>query len=214
MIEDDLAAYTANLVSRIGPEAAEVLFAGQIGEARNVLDGALRKGQRAPEFELPNASGERVTLASLLERGPLVLSFYRGGWCPYCNIALRALQSRLPEMKRLGATLAAVSPEIPDQSLNTQEKLALEFEVLSDADNVVARRFGLVYRASEEARAKLLSLGRDLVAHNGTAAWELPVTATYVIATDGMIVFDHVDADYRVRLEPAEIVGALRHSAP
>ena len=210
MIEDDLAAYTANLVSRIGQEAAEGLFAGQIGQARGVLDGAVRKGQRAPDFDLPNANSERVTLSSLLERGPLVLTFYRGGWCPYCNIALRALQSQFPEIKRLGASLAAISPEIPDQSLTTQEKLALEFEVLSDADNVVARRFGLVYRVSDEARKTLLSLGRDLVAHNGTDAWELPVTATYVVARDGMIVFDHVDADYRVRLDPAAIIEALR----
>jgi peroxiredoxin len=159
---------------------------------------------------LPDASGKLVTLANLLERGPVVLTFYRGGWCPYCNIALRGLQSRLSQIKQLGAALVAISPELPDQSLTTQEKLALAFDVLSDPDNTTARRFGLVYRVSDAARQKLLALGRDLVAHNGTDTWELPITATYIIDQSGVIVFDHLDADYRNRLDPTSIVEALQ----
>jgi peroxiredoxin len=209
MINEDLAAYTSNLVGRIGVEAAEILFEGQIGEANVVVNGALRTGQRAPEFALPDASGKLVALVNLLERGPIVLTFYRGGWCPYCNIALRTLQSHLSQIKQRGAALVAISPELPDQSLSTQEKLALAFSVLSDQDNVVARRFGLVYRVSDAARLRLLALGRDLVAHNGTDSWELPITATYIIDQGGIIVFDHLDADYRNRLDPAAIVEAL-----
>ena len=206
---EDLAAYTTNLVERIGPEAAESLFEGQIGEARLIMDHALRKGQRAPEFALPDAMGERVSLYTLLESRPVVLTFYRGGWCPYCNIALRALQSHLPQIKQCGADLVAISPERPDESLSTQEKMSLAFRVLSDHDNEAARRFGLVYRVSDAARTRLLALGRNLVEHNATDRWELPMTATYIIGRGGIITFDHLDADYRNRLDPATLLAAL-----
>lgn len=209
MIKEELAAYTANIIKRMGVEQAEVLFQGQISEAGLVAGKALRRGQVGPQFALPSATGVIVSLGERLSYGPVIVTFYRGGWCPYCNIALRALQSRLPEIKRLGGSLIAISPEVPDQSLSTTEKLALEFDVLSDADNSVARQFGLVYRISDAARERLQALGRDLVAHNGTDRWELPITATYVINQEGLIVFDHVEADYRERLDPATIVNAV-----
>jgi peroxiredoxin len=209
MIKDELAAYTANIIKRVGAEQAEVLFRGQIGEAGLVASNALRRGHVAPRFALPSATGAIVSLGERLAYGPVIVTFYRGGWCPYCNIALRALQSRLPEIKSLGGSLIAISPEVPNQSLSTTEKLALEFDVLSDADNFVARLFGLVYRISDAARERLQAFGRDLVAHNGTDRWELPITATYVINQAGLIVFDHVEADYRERLDPATIVNAV-----
>ena len=209
MVKDELAAYTANIIKRVGVEQADVLFRGQIGEAGRVAGKALRRGQVSPRFALPSATGAIVSLEERLAYGPNIVTFYRGGWCPYCNIALRALQSRLPEIKSLGGSLIAISPEVPDQSLSTTEKLALEFDVLSDADNSVARLFGLVYRISDAARERLQAFGRDLVAHNGTDSWELPITATYVINQEGLIVFDHVDADYRERLDPATVVNAV-----
>ena len=155
-IKEELDAYTANLVARMGANAAAILFDGQIGEARTIVNGARGKGQQAPSFELPDADGKLITLASRLKQGPVVVTFYRGGWCPYCNIALRALQSHLREIKRYGGSLVAISPERPDQSLNTREKLELGFDVLSDHDNIVARRFGLVYHVSDAARERLL----------------------------------------------------------
>jgi peroxiredoxin len=209
VVKDELAAYTANIIKRVGVEQADVLFRGQIGEAGRVAGKALRRGQVSPRFALPSATGAIVSLEERLAYGPNIVTFYRGGWCPYCNIALRALQSRLPEIKSLGGSLIAISPEVPDQSLSTTEKLALEFDVLSDADNSVARLFGLVYRISDAARERLQAFGRDLVAHNGTDSWELPITATYVINQEGLIVFDHVDADYRERLDPATVVNAV-----
>ena len=212
MIKNELDAHTSKIVARLGADAAAILFDGQIGQARTVVNGALDKGQKAPSFELPDADGNLIALGSRLNNGPVVVTFYRGGWCPYCNIALRALQSHMPEIKRLGGSLIAISPELPDQSLSTREKLALGFDVLSDHDNVVARRFGLVYRVSDAARQRLLALGRDLVAHNGSQTWELPITATYVINPNGLIVFAHVDADYRDRIDPALIVEALRNN--
>jgi peroxiredoxin len=209
-LKEELAAYTSNLIARTGADAAAILFEGQIGAARMIVGSALRKDQQAPEFELPDANGKPVALGGRLKNGPVVLTFYRGGWCPYCNIALRALKLCLPEIQRHGGSLIAISPELPDQSLNTQEKLQLGFDVLSDQGNIVARRFGLVYRVADAAQERLLALGRDLVAHNGSPTWELPITATYVINPNGMIVFDHVDADYRNRLDPAVIVEVLK----
>lgn len=186
------------------------MFRGQIGEAGRVVGKALRRGQVSPLFALPSATGAIVTLGERLTHGPVIVTFYRGGWCPYCNIALHALQSRLQEIKSLGGSLIAISPEVPDQSLSTTEKLALEFDVLSDADNSVARLFGLVYRISDAARERLQAFGRDLASHNGTDSWELPITATYVINQKGLIVFHHVEADYRERLDPATIVEAVK----
>jgi peroxiredoxin len=209
MIKDELTAHTSRLIDRLGAEGAAELFEGQIGEARDVLNAALRTGQRAPHFELPDSNGHKVALRNLLEKGPVIVTFYRGGWCPYCNIALRAIQSQLAQIKALGAELVAISPELPNQSLTTQEKLDLGFTVLSDQENVVARSFGLVYRVSEAGRVRLLALGRDLVAHNGTQSWELPITATYIIDPRSIVIFDHVDADYRERLDPAILLDVL-----
>lgn len=208
-IQEELSLHTDKVVGRLGADAAAILFGGQIDEARLVVQGALGKGQRARIFELPDANAELVSLVSRLKAGPVILTFYRGGWCPYCNIALRALQAHLPEIRRRGGILMAISPEVPDHSLSTRERLVLDFDVLSDQDNVVARRYGLVYRVSDLAREQLVVLGRDLVARNGSDSWELPITATYVIDTTGTIVFAHVDADYRNRLDPALIVENL-----
>ena len=185
MIKDELANHTANIMKRVGAEQAEVLFRGQIDEANLLAGNALRRRQVSPRFALPSATGAIVSLGERLAYGPVIVTFYRGGWCPYCNIALRALQSRLGEIKRLGGSLIAISPEVPDQSLSTTEKLALEFDVLSDADKSVARQFGLVYRISDAARERLQAFGRDLVAHNGADRWELPITAIYTNGHDG-----------------------------
>ncbi|MBO9998624.1 MAG: AhpC/TSA family protein [Cyanobacteria bacterium SID2] len=108
-----------------------------------IVDRSLNVGDRSPDFALPNARGQNVTLSKLLESGAVVLSFYRGQWCPYCNLELRHLQQALPEIQKYGAQLVAVSPQTPDNSLSTIEKNELTFEVLSDVGNAVAREFGL-----------------------------------------------------------------------
>ncbi|NEQ69599.1 MAG: AhpC/TSA family protein, partial [Symploca sp. SIO2D2] len=114
-----------------------------------IADQSLKLGDQMPPVSLPNATGQTVNVNQLLESGPVVISFYRGGWCPYCNFELRALQAKLPEIQALGASLVTISPQTPDSSLSTAEKNALEFEVLSDVGNQVARAFGLVFTVSE-----------------------------------------------------------------
>lgn len=175
-----------------------------------VADQSLKVGDKAPNFCLPNAVGKTVELQDLLSRNSVVISFYRGGWCPYCNLELRTLQQSLPEIKELGATLVAISPQTPDNSLSTVEKNELEFEVLSDGGNQVAKEFGLVFVLPEELRPIYQDFGIDLPAQNGDNTFELPIPATYVIAQDGTIIHAFVEADYTKRLDPKEIIAALK----
>lgn len=179
-------------------------------KATDLEAGALGEGAEMPSFSLPNAKGESVSSDDLLRDGPLVISFYRGGWCPYCNLELKALQDSLPEITDLGASLVAISPELPDNSLTTAEKNNLGFEVLSDSGNGVARRFGLVFTVAETLRPLYENFGIDLPGGNGDDSYELPMPATYVVGRDGIVKKVFVDADYTRRLEPADVVAALR----
>lgn len=166
-------------------------------------------GDTAPDFVLPDANANLVTLSALWATGPVVLAFYRGGWCPYCSLELRALQSRLGEIAGAGATLVAVSPQTPDSSLSTVEKLALSFPVLSDVGNVVASSYGLVFSLPQELREVYAGFGHDLPTTNGDDTFELPIPATYVIDRTGKVAWCHVDPDYTTRAEPDDVIAAL-----
>lgn len=170
---------------------------------------ALNLGDRISDFELVNAVGKKVKLSDVLQQGPVVLSWYRGGWCPYCNIELRSLQQHLPAFKALGASLLALSPELPDKSLDTKEKNNLAFEVLTDYNNNVARQFGIVFQLNEE----LIPVYNDfhkLEDYNGVDTNELPIPATFVIDTDFTVRYAFVDPDYRRRADPEEILSVLK----
>lgn len=176
--------------------------------ASEVMETALKEGDEAPDFELKDATGESVQLSTLLEEGPVVLTWYRGGWCPYCNIQLKAYQESLDEFKAHGATLVALSPEKPDNSLSTKEKNELDFVVVSDTGNRVAGKYGIAYRLPEVVVERFK--GRlDLPEINTTGDWSLPLSATYVVAQDGTIAYAFVDEDYRKRAEVSAIVEAL-----
>ena len=168
------------------------------------------RGDRAPEFVLPNARARMIRLSDLLARSPVVLTFYRGAWCPYCNAQLRGLQQALPEIEALGASLVAVSPQLPDGSLDLIDEHALTFEVLSDEKSRVASEYGIVFTLAPADRALFLEVGTNLAQANGDDSWVLPAPSTFVIAKDGTIRHAQVDADFTNRLGPDEIVGALR----
>ena len=174
---------------------------------------ALKKGDRAPAIALTNARGALVDVKSLLKRGPVIVTFYRGGWCPYCNLELRAFQEILPEIKAAGASLVAISPEKPDDTLSTAEKNALDFEVLSDIGQKAGRAFGLVYSFSDELKWAYRNFGLDIPAKNGADEWALPISATYVIDRDGIIIYAYTDADYRDRADPRDVLVALTRNA-
>jgi peroxiredoxin len=172
-----------------------------------VLDKALKVGDRAPEFALPDAAGKTIRLSELIARGPVVVTWYRGGWCPYCNIALRGFHQSLPEIRAAGASLVAISPETPDNSLSTAEKNHLDFDVLSDRGNKAAHAYGVAYKIPAVIAGQMK--GR-LAKQNGDDSGELPLGATYVIDRDGIIRYAFVDADYRKRAEPSDVIAALR----
>jgi peroxiredoxin len=181
---------------------------------RGVGRGAPRAGSPAPDFDLPSASGANVRLSAVLAERHAVVCFYRGGWCPYCNIQLRAYQARLDEIERFGGSLIAISPQLPDATLTTLRKNELAFEVLSDVGNAVARAYGLAFRIPDDVVAFYRDEKHfDLADFNGDSSHELPIPATFVVATNGKIALADVDPDYTRRLEPDAVIAALRNLA-
>jgi peroxiredoxin len=204
-------------------ETVEVFIGGLHEDVQQVVGGAFERllnsnitehakdiGDVAPEFCLPNVRGGDTALPQLLENGPVVLSFYRGGWCPFCNLEFKALHDKLAEMQTLGATLVGISPETQAVSQQTLQDHQLEFEVLSDVGNLVAREYGLVMVVDEAIRPYYEQWGIDIPSANGDETFELPVPATYVIDQAGVIRAAHVDKDYTKRMEPADIIAALK----
>lgn len=177
--------------------------------ASGILEQALNVGDTAVDFTLPDATGDSVTLSTLLADGPVVLAWYRGGWCPYCNLELAALNDVLPQIEQYGAELVAISPEVPDSAASTVAKGDLEFTVLSDVGNEVAEDYGLVYRLSPTV-LKHFEGRIDVSAYNADSENKLPLAVTYVVDSEGVIQYAFIDADYKRRGEPAEILRTLR----
>jgi len=179
---------------------------------RSLPDPGLQVGSRAPDFTLPNAFGDPVSLTDQLAKGPVVLTFYRGAWCPYCNLELRALKESLPAFREQGARVLAVSPQKPGQSLEQVREDDFPFEILSDLDNRVMRAYDLFFRVPEGmVRVYREELGLDLADYNGDGRYVLPVPATFVIDREGVIRAAFAKVDYKQRMEPAAILKALRN---
>ena len=170
---------------------------------------AKQVGDKAPNFTLTNALGKSVQLYDYLKKGKVVLTWYRGGWCPYCNLTLHELQGELPNFKANGATLIALTPELPDKSITTAEKNDLGFEVLSDLGNKIADEYGIVFKLTEEV-AEMYNASFDMNGYNGDASNELPLAATYIIAENGEVLYAFLDADYRNRAEPSVLTEFLK----
>jgi len=209
-LKDDLEVLKKEQQARL-PEVALTLFDKVVRDLKSqgLEERALKVGQHIPDFTLPDALGSPVSSGDLLVRGPLVICFYRGAWCPYCNLELKALQESLEDFRSLGAQLVAISPMTPDNSLSLAEKHHLTFSVLSDTGLKVASQFGLVYHVPLELKAFFQSGGLDLAVYNGDGSWRLPMPATYVTDHDGIVVA-RVNADWRDRLDPLEIYSALQ----
>jgi peroxiredoxin len=170
---------------------------------------ALKEGAQAPDFILPGARGSAVRLSHLLTQGPVVMTFYRGQWCPYCHLALRAYQLALPHMQARGASLVAISPQTPDHSRALAEKLELTFALLSDMGNQVARQFGLVFTLDEAVRDAYKQVYADLPRFNGTDSWDLPMAGTFLVDQSGTVRLAFVHADFTRRLDPSVIIARL-----
>lgn len=162
---------------------------------------AMKTGDAAPAFELADSSGTMRSLESMRAQGPVVVMFFRGSWCPFCNAQMQAYQQMLPELKSLGASIVAITPQMPERSAEMVSKGGIEFPVLFDQGNEVAKRYGVSFTNPG---------GMDLSKVNGDSSGALPVPATYVIGQDGVIDYSYVNADYRMRAEPADILAAVR----
>lgn len=171
---------------------------------------SIKVGDVLERFTLDDATGNPVSLDQLVENGPAVIVFYRGGWCPYCNLTLRTYQQELlPQLGALGARLVAISPQSPDESLSTVEKAALEFTVLSDPGARLADRIGIAFDQSDEVLAAQRDLGLDLTKVNAEGAVRLPRPTVLVVDQNRTVRFVDVQPDYTVRTEVAEIIAAL-----
>eukprot|EP00178_Gracilaria_changii_P003679 TRINITY_DN1551_c0_g1_i1.p6 TRINITY_DN1551_c0_g1~~TRINITY_DN1551_c0_g1_i1.p6 ORF type:complete len:226 (-),score=62.97 TRINITY_DN1551_c0_g1_i1:2430-3107(-) len=173
----------------------------------------LKLGDVAPDFTLRNATGAEVSLSALLQKhSAVVLTWYRGGWCPYCNLALRAFTQLNEQIEAMGAKLVALSPETPDESLSTSEKNELDFEVLSDDGLLVADKFGVMFTVPDDIKTLYKSFGVDLDSRNGnggTRLARLPLPATFVLDKSGVVKYVFADVDYTARAEPAHVMDVL-----
>ena len=210
-LKDSIDTFMQGVAKHAPPEVlaglgAEIKKLAESGIARQTL----QVGAKAPDFTLPDAHGKPVTLAALLAKGPAVLTFYRGSWCPFCDLQLRAYQGALGAIHELGAELVAISPQTPDYALSDVEKKQLTFPVLTDRGNRVAREFKLVFALSDALRKLQTHFGSVLPKFNGDESWELPMPGTFVLDRQGVVKFASVDPNWMVRVEPAAILEAVR----
>jgi peroxiredoxin len=209
-LKEQLDQLNDELIKNIPTELIETVQKDLLNLAENKIATGLPVGSKAPNFVLPDATGKQISLQDKLEKGPVVLSFYRGEWCPYCNLELRALDEALPEIQSFDASLIAISPENPDQSLSVVEKHNLKFPVLSDAQGEVMQQYNLVWTFSDELKEHYKKIFNLDLAERTKAGWVLPVPATLVIDRNGVIQESFVNPDYTKRLEPSRIIEVLR----
>jgi peroxiredoxin len=213
-LQDELDGLRARLRQALDAEdRAAVAEAIERLRMLQIVEQGLAVGDVLPDFGLRDPAGRLVTSDGLLARGPLVVSFFRGGWCPYCSLTLQALDRMLPEVERLGAGLVAISPLKPLELARLADERGLRLTMLSDAGDAYARLCGLDYAMSDGQARLYRKRGVDLEAANAGAGWQVPVPATYVLGRDGIIAYAFADPDWARRAEPAAILEALRRLA-
>ncbi|MHA6646264.1 peroxiredoxin-like family protein [Mesorhizobium sp. A623] len=176
----------------------------------DVVSHALQVGDNAPDFLLPDEEGRLHSSKQLREARPLVVSFYRGGWCPFCSAELRALQAIKGKLDDLQAKVVALSPDTRDLPRRLKQQLNLDLTMLADVDHGVAASYGIVYRVPDETKARYAGLGHDLGHRHGTSEWMLPIPATYVIDQDGVVRGAFIEPDFTIRQEPSDILSRVR----
>jgi peroxiredoxin len=213
-LNTELAAFKACMVDRLGPAQAEIVRAAeQEILAGNCGAGAPQVGDTAPDFSLPDQTGRVVNLYETLEKGPVILNFSRGAWCPFCMLTLRALQRQRPAARRIPATILAISPQDLPTTQATADTHGISFPLLTDYRAGVGKAWSLMYELPETMRPLYQKLGHVLPKLNGCGTWAVPITAGYVIAPDRRIVHAHLDPRVQTRMDPAEAIAIARSCA-
>jgi len=206
----ELSKFQREFLTKFPPEKAAIMQRATQALAKEFPNRrALRIDDEAPDFVLQNTDGQQISLYDQLNQGAVILCFYLGSWCPYCNLELRAYQGLLPKIKALGASVLAISPQTLDASRKTAIKNALSFDILSDAGCQVARDYGIVFEIPDPLKLLYTELGHALPNYNGTEDWLLPVPATFIIDRRHHIALAHIDVDYTKRYEPADAIAIL-----
>ena len=211
----DIFAERKHLIAKYVPPETQAVHARVIADlkGKHLAEATLAAGFKAPPFELTDHNGKPVSSADLLNRGRLVLCFFRGRWCPFCVGQLEAMNLILPAIEQAGGSLLAISPQTVQQSFFMADQHKLRFPLLSDAGNKVARQFGLVYPVPEEQQAIYRRAFINLPFANGDESWELPIPATFILDRDGTVLYTSADEDYTERPEPSEILLRLTEPA-
>jgi len=212
-LKNDIDNFQKEMLPSIPEETLKVMItATEKLIASGLANHARKVGDIAPLFALENSGGTTVALSDLLQQGPLILNFYRGAWCPYCNLELKAWERCMPQLKKMGANLVSITPNLREKSAEFIAENPFTFDILCDQNNQVAKAYGLVFTLPEELHPVYLNFGVNLPEYDGNADYELPIPATYLIGSDGTIMQAFVNADYTQRMEPAEIISFLNSS--
>lgn len=209
-LKEDLGAFAQQLSQNVPQEVLQTM-GDEIGKMINsgITEQALQKGQKGINFTLNDSDGNATSLDTLLQKGPVILSFNRGNWCPFCNIEFKALQNSLPEINSANASLVVISPQLPEKSKTLKAENGFDFPILYDKNNEVADKYGLKFTLSAPLRPIHLAFDMDIPAHNGNDSYELSVPATYVIGTDGTILYSYINPNWMERGEPSDFLQTL-----
>lgn len=210
-LNEELAGLCARIRAALPGEDVRVLD-DTLEELRmlQLAEQGLQAGEPFPDFALPDSEGRTVTSGELLDRGPLVVAFYRGAWCPYCDAMLRAFEAARPAIEAAGASLVAISADRPEEQARARAEKGLGFPLLADVGGNLARLCGVHFELNDAHIAFYRRLGIDLPACHAETGWELPLPATYVVGQDGSVAYVFVDADWTKRAEPEDVVAAVR----
>lgn len=194
------------------PKESKAIMENAIEKLRKekITERARKVGEQFPDFKLKNSEGETIQLTKILKNNKVIVTFYRGSWCPYCNIQLIEYNKHIEEWKKSGAVLLAISPEVSEISKDFKEKHEFLFDLLFDKNNKFAEKVGLVFGLPTDLKELYKKFGLDLGKSQGNKSWRLPISATYVIDKNQKILYAFVDPDYKRRAEPSDISKSLK----
>ena len=208
-LKEELGAFAQQMSENVPEEVLQTIGTeiGKLAES-GIVENALKVGDKSPEFELKNSDGNSISLSGLVQNGPVIISFNRGSWCPFCNIEFKHLQHSIEAIKTAGANLVVISPQLPEKSQTLKSQNGFDFPILYDKGNELAKKFGIAFTLAEPLRP--IHEEMDFPAHNGDESFELPIPATYVINEDKEVVFASINPNWMERAEPTEYIEAVK----